>query len=172
MRHDVETNAHDASPAAAGMGAWAGSQPRGPSGFPQSVAIELAGARRKHATPVASLHEGYAIIQEELNELWDLVRRKSRDRSNEAIYEELVQIAAMAQRVADDLGIGTRAMRSTEQTWFQQLQHAQLESRLDRARVQAVNEEMRSLIRETERLEATLARLQAPAAKRKKGGRP
>lgn len=73
--------------------------------FPAEVREELARARSKHA-PIHSLHEGYAIIAEELDELWEHVRRKgpgARDR--ESVRRELVQIAAMAQRTAEDLGL-------------------------------------------------------------------
>jgi hypothetical protein len=49
-----------------------------------------------------SLHEGYAVILEEVDELWEHVRAKKESRSSPAIYNELVQIAAMAIRTAGD----------------------------------------------------------------------
>lgn len=55
--------------------------------------------------PFTSGHEGYAIILEELDELWDAVK-KQRD-SREFDYEirrEAVQVAAMALRYLVDLG--------------------------------------------------------------------
>lgn len=42
-----------------------------------------------------SAHEAYAVILEELDEFWELVRQKRRDRKPEEIKKELVQIGAM-----------------------------------------------------------------------------
>lgn len=52
-----------------------------------------------------SLHEGFAVILEELDELWEQVRKRDGDRNNAAILAELVQIAAMAARTAIDLDL-------------------------------------------------------------------
>ena len=46
-------------------------------------------------------HEGWAILREEVDELWDEV--KSKDRSLEAMREEATQVAAMAIRFIYDL---------------------------------------------------------------------
>jgi hypothetical protein len=54
--------------------------------------------------PLHSLHEAYAVILEELDELWDQVRMKDHERDPVAIRKELIQIAAMAWRTAKDLG--------------------------------------------------------------------
>ena len=71
--------------------------------FCTDVANELYRAREKHE-PINSLHEGYAVLLEELDELWEHVRRKNTDHAgNRDAYRELVQIAAMAQRVAEDV---------------------------------------------------------------------
>ncbi len=40
------------------------------------VEAELATARKKHPTRFNSLHEGYAILLEEVDEVWDHVRAK------------------------------------------------------------------------------------------------
>jgi hypothetical protein len=69
----------------------------------QEVADELVGATDKHA-PMNSLHEAYAVILEEVDELWEQVRLKQSARSRKAISEELTQIAAMAIRAKHDLG--------------------------------------------------------------------
>lgn len=50
-----------------------------------------------------SLHEAYAVILEEVDELWDQARRKPHARIEQEIYMELVQIAAMAYRTARNL---------------------------------------------------------------------
>jgi hypothetical protein len=73
--------------------------------FPSRVAREVAKARSKHK-PINSLHEGYAVILEEVDELWDETRKKSSERDPSEVIIELVQIGAMAQRTAEDvLGI-------------------------------------------------------------------
>lgn len=50
-----------------------------------------------------SAHEGYAVILEELDELWLQVLKKSSKRSDVNMREECVQIAAMAIRFYHDL---------------------------------------------------------------------
>jgi glutamyl-tRNA reductase len=70
--------------------------------FAESVRAELIFARSKYR-PMASAHEGWAIIREEIDELWDEVKKKPSERDTIAMYEELVQIAAMAQRMAEDI---------------------------------------------------------------------
>lgn len=52
-----------------------------------------------------SLHEAYAVILEELDELWDQVRMKRHERDMQNVREELVQIATMAWKAARSLGI-------------------------------------------------------------------
>jgi hypothetical protein len=64
------------------------------------VKAELLKATRKHGS-MESGHEGYAVILEELDELWDLVKS---DQGRElAAMEEATQIAAMAVRYIFDL---------------------------------------------------------------------
>lgn len=70
--------------------------------FNEMVMNELAFARGKHP-PINCLHEGYAVILEELEEFWEQVRLKRAERSKEKMLSELVQLAAMAQRTAEDL---------------------------------------------------------------------
>lgn len=45
-----------------------------------------------------SAHEGYAVLLEEVDELWDLVRLNPKKRDVESMKIECVQIAAMAIR--------------------------------------------------------------------------
>lgn len=47
-----------------------------------------------------SAHEGWAVIYEEVEELWEEVRKKRRNRDLENAYHECVQIAAMALKFA------------------------------------------------------------------------
>lgn len=53
--------------------------------------------------PMHSVHEGYAIILEELDELWEEVRPKPSKRSTERLKKEAIQVAAMAIRFIHDL---------------------------------------------------------------------
>jgi hypothetical protein len=69
--------------------------------FEWHVRRELQRAREKHPKPIISIHAGYAIILEELEEFWDEVKKQQRDKPK--MIEELVQIGAMAQRVYEDL---------------------------------------------------------------------
>lgn len=63
----------------------------------EEVALELDKACEAYP-PMASHHEGYAIILEELDELWDEVKMKAKLRSVERMREEAIQVAAMAMR--------------------------------------------------------------------------
>ena len=71
--------------------------------FGHALTQELARARKLHTRPINSVHEGYAIIQEELDEFWEEVRRRDGCRDTLGMLDELVQIAAMAQRTAEDV---------------------------------------------------------------------
>lgn len=69
------------------------------------VAEELRLARRNHR-PINSVHEGFAVILEEVWEFWDEVKKRAGQRDGATMCRELVQIAAMAQRTAEDAIIG------------------------------------------------------------------
>jgi hypothetical protein len=64
------------------------------------VAGELAQARAKFPK-FNSAHEGYAVILEELDELWIEVQKK--DRSKLFMRKEAMQVAAMAIRFMEDV---------------------------------------------------------------------
>lgn len=70
------------------------------SPFLAAVMREVERARSKHLTPIRSFHEGFAIILEEVDELKAEVWRQQKDR--DALVVELVHIAAMCQRMAED----------------------------------------------------------------------
>lgn len=50
-----------------------------------------------------SNHEGYAVIKEEVDELWDEVKKSKDTKGNERIRHELIQIGAMVVRYLDNL---------------------------------------------------------------------
>lgn len=53
--------------------------------------------------PFNSAHEGYAILFEEVDELWDLVKVKDSQRDLDAMRQEAIQVAAMAIRFITDV---------------------------------------------------------------------
>ena len=68
------------------------------------VEEELKSARSQHGN-IENLHCGYAIILEELDEVWDEVKKKTKNRDMENLLKELVQVSAMAQKMAEDVVI-------------------------------------------------------------------
>jgi hypothetical protein len=67
------------------------------------VAREVLRAEAKHK-PMNSAHEGYAVILEEFEELWDEVCKGGRvPRDPVAMRKEAVEVAAMAVRFIRDV---------------------------------------------------------------------
>lgn len=66
----------------------------------EAVFREVQRAKAKHTTDFHSHHEGFAILKEEVDELWDDV--KANNHENAII--EAVQVAAMAIRYIAELG--------------------------------------------------------------------
>lgn len=63
------------------------------------VRAEILRATELHR-PMSSAHEGWAVIREEVDELWDEVKANDPQRA----AEEAVQVAAMGARFLLDLG--------------------------------------------------------------------
>jgi hypothetical protein len=61
---------------------------------------ELKRARQHHGQ-LHGPHEGYAVILEELDELWDEVKKRNPDLA--AMRKEAIQVAAMAIRFVEDV---------------------------------------------------------------------
>lgn len=57
---------------------------------------ELKRADRMYGTGFNSPHEGYALMLEEMDELWEEIRKKVPDK--EKLREEAIQIGAMAMK--------------------------------------------------------------------------
>lgn len=70
--------------------------------FAGLVHNELLRARNKHPGIMHSHHHAYGVILEEVDEYWDFVKA---DGPAGKKLSELVQIAAMCQRAAEDLGL-------------------------------------------------------------------
>jgi hypothetical protein len=69
----------------------------------QAIEVEMRKARVKYR-PFNSTHEGYAVIKEELDELWELVKKNKGYKINDPrMIKECVQIAAMALAFVVDL---------------------------------------------------------------------
>lgn len=66
------------------------------------IECELEKAKEEHPK-FNSAHEGYAVILEELEELWDEIKVKQSKRDNIAIKKEAIQVGAMAARFLTDL---------------------------------------------------------------------
>lgn len=76
-----------------------------PTAYRVVVAINQAADELRSAMdrfpPMASAHEGYAVILEELDEMWQEVKHGTPDRAR----EEAVQVAAMALRFLVDIDV-------------------------------------------------------------------
>ena len=63
--------------------------------------------------PFNSAHEGYAVIKEEYDELWDEIKKKAAKRDPKKLQEEAAQLGAMALRFIVDIcmkdSVGQRA---------------------------------------------------------------
>jgi len=70
--------------------------------FREDVTEELVRAKSQHP-PMLCIHEGYAVLLEEVDEFWAEVKKKAKQRDPKKMYKELVQVAAMAQRIAEDV---------------------------------------------------------------------
>ncbi len=65
---------------------------------------ELNCAIEKHPIPMRSAHEGYAILKEEVDELWDAIKlNESSPVRDKKIKEEAYHVAAMSLRFLMDV---------------------------------------------------------------------
>jgi hypothetical protein len=53
--------------------------------------------------PFNSAHEGWAVLKEEVDELWDEVKKNAKNRDPEKMLKEAVQVAAMGLRFIVDV---------------------------------------------------------------------
>lgn len=73
-------------------------QGSGKTTFLAAVETEYRDATEAHGL-FSSAHEGYAVLLEEVDELWDEVKKRA-SRSRRGMYDECVQVAAMAMKFA------------------------------------------------------------------------
>lgn len=68
----------------------------------REISEEVERAKR-HGEKFASLHEAYAVLLEEVDEMWDITRMKRRDRDAISLRKELIQIGAMAVKALESM---------------------------------------------------------------------
>lgn len=64
------------------------------------IDLELERAKTKFPLDFHSTHEGYGVLKEEVDELWDVIKQ---DGSKERLKSESIQVAAMAIRIIQEL---------------------------------------------------------------------
>ena len=67
------------------------------------VAFHEACSASENWPPFNSAHEGFAVLMEEVDELWDHIKTKQKCRDLNAMRKEALQVAAMAIRFAVDV---------------------------------------------------------------------
>ena len=70
--------------------------------FPDAVAKQHTKLMKKHGG-ILSLHEGHSLLREEFEEFWDEVKLKPKNRSASRLRGELIQLAAVAQIIAESV---------------------------------------------------------------------
>ena len=58
--------------------------------------------KREKGRVITSAHEGYALILEEVDELWDEVKKKIKKQDKSKMRDEAIDIAAVAIRFIED----------------------------------------------------------------------
>ena len=74
------------------------------------IAAEVVSAEAKWP-PLNSAHEAYAVLAEEVDELWDHVKMNQKRRDLAAMRKEAIQVAAMAVRFIRDVCDGERGRK-------------------------------------------------------------
>lgn len=64
------------------------------------IDIELKRAKGKFPLDFHSTHEGYGVLKEEVDELWDVIKS---DGPKNRLRSESIQVAAMAIRIIQEL---------------------------------------------------------------------
>lgn len=69
----------------------------------EAVRQEIYSAKKNWPEPAHSAHEQYAVLLEEVDELWDHVKTKQKNRDLVEMRKEAIQVAAMAIRFATEV---------------------------------------------------------------------
>jgi len=69
----------------------------------REIKDEYIKAKAKYNRPFASHHEAYAVILEELDELWDEIKKKEINYDLKAQRKEAMQVGAMILRFINEL---------------------------------------------------------------------
>lgn len=69
----------------------------------QEAAVEVFRAKKIHPRNFASQHEGYAVILEEMDELWAEIKKNEKNYDIAAQRKEAIQAAAMLLRFIVEL---------------------------------------------------------------------
>lgn len=77
--------------------------PDGDLGDNTAAAFKEANQAMDAWPPMNSAHEGYGVLLEEVDELWEHVKTKQKNRDLAAMKKEAIQIAAMALRFATEV---------------------------------------------------------------------
>lgn len=84
-----------------------------------TVETEYLRAKFNHSEPFKNAHEGYAVLLEEVDELWDEIKH---GQDKEMMCAEAIQIAAMAIRFIRELTIFEASMKiSTDASVWKKL---------------------------------------------------
>lgn len=78
------------------------SNPLSKPSFAELLKKESLLAEKKHGS-VHSHHEGYGLLLEEVDELWEEIRKKPKKRNIANLKNELIQIASICNRMYEDL---------------------------------------------------------------------
>ena len=68
----------------------------------KEIINEVKSARNKYPA-FHSNHEGYAVLLEEIEELWNYIKESKSTKADDKMRKECIQIAAMSIRFIEDL---------------------------------------------------------------------
>lgn len=63
--------------------------------YAAALMVEELNRARQKFLPMASAHEGFAIVLEEIDELWEIVKQKQSARNYSEFGQEVIQCGAM-----------------------------------------------------------------------------
>lgn len=88
-------------------GRWLEAEKAKPTGAHADVIEQHRKINERHG-PLRSLHEAYGLLKEEVDELWEEIRRKEWERHPMRIRAEAIDIAVVALRIIDMVEAGER----------------------------------------------------------------